>query len=170
MGHFENVPFPYSGGYPEAIAAPRASFVTLWNIETGDLRGCRGEIKGSQPLFQSVLNMTLAAALDDPRFQPVVLSEIPKLNIEINALTPLTPIKVEDIEIGRHGLTLSFKNALALLLPEVAVRHKFGREEFLKALCLKGDLPIDAWKNPDAQIMAFEAEVWSEASILGRPV
>lgn len=144
------------------LCQPRATFVTLWRRESGKLRGCRGETAVRHPLIQSVALMAIAAATDDPRFQPVKLLELARLRIEINALTPLKPIKPEEVEIGRHGLKIAKGVHAGLLLPEVPVRYGWSAETFLRGLCRKAGLPEDAWQNPDAQLWGFEAEEWGE--------
>ncbi len=151
-----------------SLLEPRATFVTLRvrplgpSTEPGDLRGCRGETQARRPLIESVALMTIASATDDPRFPPVQPAEIPNLHIEINALTPLAPIAVPDIEIGRHGLLITKGHYAGLLLPEVAVRYQWDVESFLRAVCRKAGLHENAWKAEDARLFGFEAEVWGE--------
>ncbi len=74
-----------------ALLEQRATFVTLTVRETGDLRGCRGEVVARQQLIESVVSMAVASATDDPRFPPVTLAEVSDLHIEISMLTPLQP-------------------------------------------------------------------------------
>ena len=47
---------------------PRATFVTLRHRRTHDLRGCRGEVFARSPLWQSVQQVSILSATDDPRF------------------------------------------------------------------------------------------------------
>lgn len=146
----------------DELLADGACFVTLWQEKHGQLRGCRGEFTAHQPLLSAVSHMALATALDDPRFPPVSLSELPHLRIEISVLTPLQLIRPEDVEIGRHGLLLALGSHRGLLLPEVAVEHNLDREAFLGAVCWKAGLPENAWQQPGASLWAFETEVWEE--------
>ena len=78
---------------------------------SGELRGCRGEIVAHFPLWEAVVQMTVASATDDPRFEPVTLAEVPLLHIEISMLTPLVPLQPEAVEIGRHGLMIVLGSA-----------------------------------------------------------
>lgn len=144
------------------LAEHRAAFVTLRVRETGELRGCIGEVIAREPLWECVRNMAVAAATDDPRFPPVKLGELPGLRIEISALTPMTPIKPEQVVVGRHGLMIVKGSNRGLLLPQVPVEQGWDRGEFLRGLCHKAWLPSNAWKDKDAQLMGFEAEVWGE--------
>jgi AmmeMemoRadiSam system protein B/AmmeMemoRadiSam system protein A len=145
-----------------ALLQPRATFVTLRARETGELRGCRGEVIARQPLVESVMNMAVASATDDPRFMPVTINEVPELHIEISALTPMKPIKPEEVVVGRHGLMIVKGYNSGLLLPQVPVEQGWDREEFLRGLCHKAWLPPNAWKDKDAQLYGFEAQVWGE--------
>jgi len=145
-----------------ALLQPRAAFVTLRVRETGALRGCVGEVIAREPLWECVMNMAVAAATGDPRFPPVQVDELPGLHIEISALTPMKPIKPEQVVVGRHGLMIVRGLERGLLLPQVPVEQGWDREEFLRGLCHKAWLPENAWKAKDAQLYAFEAEVWGE--------
>lgn len=145
-----------------ALLVPRASFVTLRRRDSGDLRGCRGERVARRPLVESVIQMTIASAVDDPRFEPVRLSEVPGLHIEISALTPPHSIRPEEIVVGRHGLIIVAGRSAGLLLPQVPGTYGWNREQFLRAVCEKAGLPDDAWQRHGVRLEAFEADVWGE--------
>jgi AmmeMemoRadiSam system protein A len=145
-----------------ALRTWRAAFVTLTRRDTGALRGCRGEVIARRPLAESVARMAIASAIDDPRFPPVTVDELPAIRITINALTPPVPIRPEAIVVGRHGLWLTVEGQSGLLLPEVPAHYGWDRERFLTALCRKAGVPDDAWRRPDAELRGFEAESWSE--------
>jgi AmmeMemoRadiSam system protein A len=142
-----------------ALTAPRASFVTLRNRRTGELRGCRGETRARRPLSESVIDQTIAAATDDPRFEPVQRTEIEALSVHISALGPLQIIETEAIELGRHGLLILHRKGSGLLLPQVARMHGLNTvEAFLTALCRKAQLPPRAWLDHGARLFGFESE------------
>jgi len=107
--------------------------------------------------------MAQAAAFNDPRFPPVREDELKSLDIEISALTPLKQIHdVGEIEVGRHGIYIVKGLRSGLLLPQVASEYKWDRTTFLEETCRKAGLRDDAWKDPDAQIFIFSAQVFSE--------
>ena len=145
-----------------AFAVERGTFVTLRVRATKELRGCRGESVARRPLVESVAHMAVASATDDPRFTPVTHDEVPALRIEISALTPLVPITVDEIVIGRHGLMIVHAEKSGLLLPQVAAERGWSTEVFLAQLCRKADLPADAWQAAGAVLYGFEAEIWKE--------
>ena len=156
--------FPVADSPSSAMAQPRATFVTLRDRATQDLRGCRGETVARQPLVESVMHMAVASATDDPRFPPVAADEVADLHIEISALTPMTPITPDEIEVGRHGLLIRKAGRSGLLLPQVPLPYGWNREQFLAALCQKAGLPDNAWRFADAELYGFECEVWEEDS------
>jgi len=138
----------------------RACFVTL--KENGELRGCIGEIFPSQPLFNSVITHAIAAAVKDPRFEPVGKSEIGKLVIEISALTPPKEVSsYKDIRIGTDGMVMKKGFRSAVFLPQVAPEQKWDLEKTLSNLSRKAGLSADAWKE-GASYLTFQAEVFGE--------
>ena len=144
------------------LAAPRAAFVTLRERETGELRGCRGEIVATRPLAESVIEGATAAALDDPRFPPVSEAEVPALLFEVSVLSPMTPAVPGDVDVARHGVMITHRGRRGLLLPQVAAEMGWDRDALLAGVCRKAGLPARAWREPGAELMTFEAEVWGE--------
>lgn len=135
-------------------------FVTLHVKEK--LRGCIGVIETTEPLAASIAHCAAGATLHDPRFSPVRGEELDSLKIEISLLSPPFPIRLEEIEIGCHGLIVAKDNKRGLLLPQVALEHALDKEAFLAETCRKAGLPRDAWKIGDVQICGFTCEVFSD--------
>ncbi len=143
------------------LAKVQGAFVTL--KEQGQLRGCIGHIEGHFPLIETVHEMAVSAALQDPRFPPVRPEEIADLSIEISVMSPIMKVSdIEEIQVGRDGLIISAGPHRGLLLPQVPVEWDWDREEFLCHTCLKAGLPGDAWQRGDVTIERFEAEVFGE--------
>jgi len=138
-------------------------FVTLH--ARGRLRGCIGVAEAFEPLGESIPRCAANAALRDPRFSPVRVEELPEIEIELSLLSTFEPILPENIEIGKHGLLISQGSKRGLLLPQVAVEHKFSRGQFLEETCRKAGLSANAWQEPDTKIFGFTCEVFSEAKI-----
>jgi len=142
-----------------ALVAPQGAFVTLRKQDR--LRGCIGHVRGSDPLYQTVRECAVAAALADPRFPPVAPEEVPLIHIEISVLSVPQVVAPEQIEVGKHGVLISQGRQRGLLLPQVAVEWHWERERFLEETCVKAGLPGDAWRH-GAKIEAFTAEVFGE--------
>jgi AmmeMemoRadiSam system protein A len=143
------------------LQEPGAAFVTLKKNE--ELRGCIGCTEPKLPLGKTIVGCAISAATRDPRFPPVSAIEVPRLQLEISVLSPFRKItNPEEIEVGVHGILLSFGYFRGLLLPQVAVEQGWDRDTFLKFTCRKAGLPADAYKSPNAQIEIFSAEVFGE--------
>lgn len=143
----------------------RGAFVTLEEREGNDLRGCIGHVSGDRPLGELIRQVAVSAARADPRFPAVQLDELPALRIEISVLSE--PVLVEAahlprLVIGRDGLLVRRGHAQAVLLPQVAVEHKFGPEAFLDAVCRKAGLAPGSWREPATGVFTFTADVFVE--------
>ena len=144
-----------------ALETHCGAFVTL--KIAGGLRGCIGYIEGTKPLTETVIEMAQAAAFRDPRFPALLRSELPSINLEISALSPVSRLSdPELIEVGRHGLIVENGTHKGLLLPQVAVEYKWNRSEFLEYTCQKAGLQPDAWRDRDTNISVFSAIVFGE--------
>jgi AmmeMemoRadiSam system protein A len=143
----------------EHFGERRGAFTTL-HLH-GQLRGCIGYPSPVATLYQTVAETAAAAAFEDPRFHPVGSEEAPLLKIEISVLSPLQPITGEQVEVGKHGLVVSYHGRRGLLLPQVPVELDWDRETFLSETCVKAGVPPDAWKQ-GAKLEAFTAEVFGE--------
>jgi AmmeMemoRadiSam system protein B/AmmeMemoRadiSam system protein A len=137
----------------------RGAFVSLH--KHGQLRGCIGSIQPTKPLHQTVEEMAAAAAFDDPRFESLTSKELKDIELEISVLTPLERIRdVKEIEVGRHGLYIKKGFFSGLLLPQVATDYHWDRLTFLEETCRKAGLPRNAWKEKDAEIYLFSADIF----------
>jgi AmmeMemoRadiSam system protein A len=144
-----------------ALMERKGAFVTL--KKAGFLRGCIGMIEAVKPLYQTVAEMAVAAAIEDPRFPPLTLDELPLITIEISVLSPLEEVEdVEEIEVGKHGVYIIRGFYRGLLLPQVATEYNWDRETFLQHTCLKAGLPTDCWQDTETKIYKFSAEVFGE--------
>ena len=142
-----------------ALHENHGAFVTL--RKAGRLRGCIGYVEAVKPLYQTARECAAAAALRDPRFNPVTPEELPDLRVEVSVLSPLVDLPIDQIEIGHHGLQVSRGFQRGVLLPQVAAECKWDRRRFLEETCIKAGLPPDAWRH-GARVQAFTVQVCSE--------
>ncbi len=153
---------PLPRGISPAAMEQRGVFVTL--KKHGNLRGCIGRMIPDRPLATLVGMMAIQAAFEDPRFRPVTLEEVPKIEIEISVLTPMKQVSGPgDIEVGRDGVLFQKGRSSAVFLPQVAPEQGWGREEMLCNLCQKAGLQASAWQEGGACFSTFQAEVFGEA-------
>lgn len=146
----------------EHLSEHRGSFTTLHM--RGELRGCVGYLFPQYSVYRTVAETAVAAAFDDPRFAPLRREEYPALEYEISVLSPLLPLDAEDVEVGKHGLVITYGSRRGLLLPQIPTEHGWDREKFLEQTCIKAGLPSDAWEH-GAKVEAFTAEIFSDRDI-----
>ncbi len=144
-------------------------FVTL-NNPLG-LRGCIGYPLPDRKLFDVLIEASIAAATEDPRFPPVKSEELDQITFEVTVLTQPEEIQVSDpkeypskIKVGRDGLIVKHGFNSGLLLPQVPVEYSWTEEEFLGHTCEEANLPWDCWKDKETQIQKFEGIVFKEES------
>ena len=142
------------------------AFVTIHKNKA--LRGCIGNIVTDKPLYQTVRDMAIAAATQDPRFKPLTKEELSDIEVEISVLSKPERIKsIDEIQMGVHGVIVH-QGPLhhGIFLPQVATETGWSKEEFLSQLCAqKAGLPPDAWKDPRTVIEIFSAQVFSEKDV-----
>ena len=154
-------PYEFSSGGFDALERERGAFVTL--TEHGQLRGCIGYVSPLKPLYVTVREVAMFAALRDTRFRPVTAGELADLRYEISVLSPLRHVRdIQEIRVGQHGLLIHGGGREGLLLPQVASDEKWDRATFLEQVCYKAGLPPRAWQDPESDLFRFTALVFGE--------
>ena len=148
------------------LAEKRGVFVTL--RQAGELRGCIGHVEPGEALAGATAACAASAALQDPRFPPVVAGELPDIRIEISVLSTLEDVTPGEIELGRHGLMISAGIRRGLLLPQVPAQWGWSRRQFLEQTCTKAGLDPGAWRR-GARIQAFTTQVIAEPDAFDTP-
>jgi len=145
----------------EALGRERGAFVTI--TKNGQLRGCIGYVAPIKPLYITVRDVAMMAALKDTRFRPVTASELGSLRYEISVLSPLRRITdVQEIRLGKDGLLIHTSDHEGLFLPQVATEEKWDLPTLLEEVCYKAGLTARAWQDPAADLFRFTALVFSE--------
>jgi AmmeMemoRadiSam system protein A len=144
----------------EALKAPGGAFVSLFKKHV--LRGCIGNFAESQPIFEVVQSMAVAAATQDYRFSKVQPGEINQLKIEISVLTPMKRIhSIDEFILGKHGIRIIKGFSSGTFLPQVADKTNWNKEEFLGHCAQdKAGIGWEGWKT--AELYTYEALVFSE--------
>lgn len=139
------------------------AFVTLHKND--ELRGCIGTFRPEKPLYLVIREMALAAALNDARFPKVDDDELDEITIEVSVLTPMREItSIDQLELGKHGIYIKKGGQTGTLLPQVATKTQWSKEEFL-GHCARDKARIgwDGWR--DAQLYVYEAIIISENDV-----
>lgn len=144
------------------LRQPGASFVTL--TSHGELRGCIGTLEASQPLVEDVRQHAVAAALEDFRFPPVRVNELPFIKVEISRLTVPIPLDYQDaadllrqLRPGVDGVVLMDGIRRATFLPQVWEKVP-DAEIFLGMLCRKMGAPTEAWRKQRLTVLIYTVE------------
>lgn len=164
-----SVPKPDEAKLSPALKEKGACFVTL-EKKTSGLRGCMGTFSFSEPIYKTVIDRAIAAATEDPRFNPVSYDELKDIKLEISVLTvpkELPFSSPEDLLSKlvpmRDGVVLSTRYGGSTFLPQVWEQLP-NKEEFLSELCMKHGAPPYTWRDDyrNIKVEIYEAIVFGE--------
>jgi len=87
----------------------------------GELRGCIGTILPTKRrISEEIIKNAVSAALNDPRFPPVDLSEMNEIVCSVDILAEPEEIKsISDLDVKRFGVIVSTGSRTGLLLPNL---------------------------------------------------
>jgi len=145
----------------------RATFVTL--EKNHNLRGCIGELEPQKPLYQSVIDNSLASAFLDPRFPPLDKTELKDIIIEISVLSSLKKVPIfknskdllNYLSQKRPGLFIKKNGFQATFLPQVWEELPEAKN-FMTQLCLKAGMNPDEWQNLEMEIYEYQVEKFKD--------
>ena len=148
-------------------------FVTLHTFPDRELRGCIGIPLPVMSLQDAIIE-SAQSVTRDPRFPPLIETELDKVIVEVTVLTKPELIKVkqpkkylDQIAIGRDGLIVEQSFYKGLLLPQVPVEQGWNKEEFLSHTCMKAGLLPDAWFDKGIKISKFSGQIFTETKPKG---
>ena len=132
---------PYN--IPTVLLEFGATFVTI-EID-GKLRGCIGSIFPTKPLIIDLIDNAKNAAFQDPRFNPLTIEELEKIEISVSILSSIERIYFKDerdllSKIYPHGIIIAEREKRAVYLP-VVWEQLPDKEIFLNSLKEKAGLP-----------------------------
>ncbi len=155
---------------PTKLLLKGMSFVTIRKLVVSnyELRGCIGYLQPVEALATNVINAAIAAAVEDPRFNPMGEDELDDVIFEVSILSVPKTLGskgqelLNEIAIGVDGLVIEYGINKGVLLPEVPVEYCWDNESFLSETCLKAGLPPDCWLHPHIRVQKFTASVFKE--------
>lgn len=160
----------------KAIPAPKdgifgkkgAVFVTLHTKQNHSLRGCIGTIIAYRTLGEDLIAHAVDAAVNDPRFDSLLASELDGIEIEISVLTEPKELDYKNtqdmlskIRIGIDGVVIRYDGYGATFLPTVWEQIP-DKELFFAHLCQKAGLSYDFYKTGKLQVFLYQSESFSE--------
>ena len=142
-----------------------ACFVTL--MQDGQLRGCTGTLQARRTLLADVKANAVAAALRDPRFAPLMATELAHTDIEVSLLSPMQVMRFESeahalaqLQPGIDGVVLEFERYRSTFLPQVWEQLPTA-SEFIAHLKHKAGLPPDFWAS-GVRLHRYTVSKWKE--------
>jgi uncharacterized protein len=148
--------------YPEALRAPRATFVTL--ERGGQLLGCIGSLVARTSMVEDVARNAYGAIFHDPRCPRLTPSDAPHVEIHISILGPPVPMRFRDEEDlvrqlrpGVDGLLLEDGFNRGTFLPSVWESLP-DAHDFVTHLKLKAGLPPTYWSDT-LRVSRYSTEV-----------
>ncbi|MBU0936711.1 MAG: AmmeMemoRadiSam system protein A, partial [Spirochaetes bacterium] len=122
-------------------------------------------MNSAAPLIQTIQEMAVAAAFQDPRFPPLNQAELALVDIELSILSPIKASKPKLVQPGLHGVHLHFHGNSGVFLPQVATEQGWDRETLLENLCYKAGVPSGSHLLPGAVLQTFTAFVFGEKQL-----
>ena len=142
------------------------AFVTFWRGTK--LRGCVGTFRATCDIAKTIEEVT-ETSLNDSRFaaNPIAAAELNDLVIEVSILSdPALTDDPESLVLGKHGIIVRRGAQSGCFLPKVASERGWSAQTLLSNCCtMKAGLPADAWKQPNTEVLLFEAEVFAETDL-----
>ena len=143
-----------------------ASFVTI--TINDNLRGCIGALEAYQSLAEDVREHAIAAALKDPRFPPVVESELNRIKLEVSSLTAPRLLEYSSgeellVKLNPHvdGVILKDGRRRATFLPQVWQKIP-SAADFLDHLCDKMGARKNLWRDTKLEVFTYQVEEFHE--------
>lgn len=142
-----------------------ACFVTL--TRQGQLRGCIGTLEARRSLLVDVKANAVSAALRDPRFSPLTVTELAHTDIEVSLLSPMQPMRFDSeahalaqLQPGVDGVVLEFDRYRSTFLPQVWEQLPTA-SEFIAHLKHKAGLPPGFWAE-GMRLQRYTVSKWIE--------
>ena len=144
----------------------RGLFVTL--MKNNKLRGCIGRIEAEESIFNNIKHLSIAAAFNDPRFEPVKSTELDDIKIEISILTVPESIKgdsnfekISQIRPNVDGVILKAGGREATFQPQVWDNVPLI-DDFISELSRKAGLTKDYWRDNQIDLSVYQVIHFSE--------
>lgn len=104
---------------PPVFQEKAGAFVSL--KKAGALRGCIGTVEPvRKDLAAEIAANAVSAAIRDPRFPPVSAAELSSIDISVDVLSPMEPVKgMDELNPKDYGVLVCSGNRTGLLLPDL---------------------------------------------------
>ena len=152
--------------YPE-LNKNAATFVTLTTGSNDQLRGCIGSLEAYRPLYKDIISNAQAAALQDPRFNPLTENEFKNIKIEVSILSEPKKVSYSDVNDLKNkvvpfkdGVVLKHQGRHATYLPQVWEQLP-DFDAFFSSLCQKAGLSGNCLEE-HPEISSYQVKKYKE--------
>lgn len=165
--YFNREDFELDENTKNSYSDKKACFVTLNKKNSGELRGCIGNLQPIQELWECIKENAINAAFKDPRFKPLSKEELDEIKIEVSVLSKPERLEFENEKDLLNKLSkdmgLILKKGLnqSTFLPQVWEQLQ-DKVEFLEQLSLKAGLDKDAWKDKETELFYYKVKKFEE--------
>ncbi len=120
-----------------------------------DLRGCIGTfLPTSENLYEEIVKNAVAAATEDPRFHPLLQTELEGLHYSVNVLSAPEPVKdLSQLDPKKYGIIVIKGARRGLLLPDLEGVNTV--EDQLRITKMKAGIDLG---DKDVQIFRFSVK------------
>ncbi len=133
---------------PSGLEGRAGVFVSL--KKGGTLRGCIGTVEPvRRNLAEEIIANTAAAALRDPRFDPVRPDELDGLSVSVDVLTPMERVEsTEELDPRIYGVLVRSGGRSGLLLPDLEGIDTAGEQVTIarRKAGLRPDEPVELYR------------------------
>ncbi|MGO9015710.1 MAG: AmmeMemoRadiSam system protein A [Dissulfurispiraceae bacterium] len=120
-----------------------------------DLRGCIGTfLPTSENLYEEIVKNAVAAATEDPRFHPLLQTELEGLHYSVDVLSAPEPVKdLSQLDPKKYGIIVIKGARRGLLLPDLEGVNTV--EDQLRITKMKAGIDLG---DKDVQIFRFSVK------------
>lgn len=104
---------------PEQLRREKAAvFVSLH--KNSELRGCIGTLEpAADCLAKEIISNAISAAVRDPRFEPLSLTELEQVKIKVDQLSKAETATINSLDPRKFGIIVHSNRRLGVLLPDL---------------------------------------------------
>ncbi len=147
------------------LSKPCGVFVAYRDLK-GNVRGCMGLIDTDRPLMFAAVDSAIAAAVEDPRYERIIIDDVTDISLEMTLIKELQditdglPEAKARFASGLHGFYAEGGVNAGVLLPRDIDDMKLGFDAALKKVRSKAGLPASA---EDLRYYMYETRVFVQA-------
>ncbi|MCX8200091.1 MAG: AMMECR1 family protein [Candidatus Micrarchaeota archaeon] len=142
-------------------------FIT-YRDQKGNVRGCMGLLDTDRPLMYAAIDSAIAAAVDDPRYERIIIDDVVGISIEMTLIKGITEISgnFDDARAqfvpGMHGLYAESGVKAGVLLPRDIADLGLDFDGALRKVRAKAGITS---ASADAKYYMFPARVFVQTGL-----